>query len=196
MKLERNWKGAYEEDFDENGQSKSIELTGLSVAQKNCLVRAWTYVFGEVPNAMPAEDRTDGVLAVQKSKGKTQWHHLYPQGASIRLAGEDPDRPENMVPLDEFNHVGKGLMGEVEPDSPIIHQDNVKAHRQYYQNKNSYKEVNAERRDKTARGESYWLETYDGWFAWLARFVTDRYQTDKSNDKYPIKKHRSKIKGE
>ena len=192
MKLERSWKKAYEEGFCEDEQSKSIEPTGLSVAQKHWLVRAWTCVFGEVPNAMPVEDRTDGVLAVQKSKGKTQWHHLYPRGASIRLAGEDPDRPENAVPLDEFNHVGKGLVGEVEPDSPIIHQDNVRAHRQYSQNKNSYKEVQAERREKTARGESYWIETYDGWFAGLARFVTSKYQTERPDDKFPAKKHRRK----
>lgn len=192
MKLERNWKKAFNEDFCEDGQSKAIEPTGLSVAQKHWLVRAWTYVFGEIPNAMPVED-CDG-LAVQKSKGKTQWHHLYPQGASIRLAGEDPDRPENMVPLDEFNHVGRGLVGEVEPDSPIIHQDDARAYQQYSQNKNSYKEIHAERRDKTAWGESYWNETYDGWFAGLARFVVAKYQGANSDDKFPVMKHRSKIK--
>ena len=135
MPIERNWKKAYEEGFCEDGQSKSAEPTGLSVAQKHWLVRAWTYVFGEVPNAMPVEKMNGGVLAVQKSRGKTQWHHLYPRGASIRLAGEDPDCPENVVPLDEFNHVGRGLVGEAEPDSPIIHQDNMEAYQQYPQNK-------------------------------------------------------------
>lgn len=194
--IERNWKKAYDEDFCEEGQSVAVEKTGLTVAQKYWLVRAWTFVFGEVPNAMPDEERDDGMLAVKRARDRRNHHHRYPQGASIRLAQDDPDRPENIVPLDEFNHIGRGLVGECEPDSPIIHQDDAWAFQHYNgQHPTSYEIIAKERRDKTSRGESYWNQTYDGWFKGLAEMVVGKYKQAHPEDEWPKHEHRIKRKG-
>jgi len=190
LSIERNWKKSFDPDFDENGQSKAVETTGLTGKQKAWLVRAWSFVFGEVPNAMPEEEAE--TPEPQRARGKRNWHHVYPQGASIRLAANDPDRPENIIPLDEFNHTGRGLIGEVDSTSPIVHQDDTWAHRHYRPNQkpSSYEVVNEARRHRTDRGKNYWNETYDGFFGWLASLVVGKYKQACPEDEWPNRKSR------
>ena len=194
--IERNWKKAYDKDFNQNGQSKAVEHTGLTVAQKHWLVRAWTFVFGEVPNAMPEEEADKP--EPQRARGKRNWHHIYPQGASIRLTANDPDRPENIVPLDEFNHIGRGLVGEADENSPIIHMDSAWADKNYHPDNGeptSYQRLSKVRAQRTDRGREYHNKGYDGFFSWLAGLVVSKYSQEFPDDKFPQRPtHRKGIK--
>ena len=195
MSAERNWKKVYDKDFDQNGESKAVEHTGLTVAQKHWLVRAWSHVFGEIPNAMPEEEADKP--EPQRARGKRNWHHIKPRGSSVRLAAENPDRPENIVPLDEFNHIGRGLVGEQNEDSPIIHKDSAWAYQNYRSDDqvSSYDRVNEARRSRTGRGREYHNKSYDGFFSWLASLVVSKYQQEAPEDKWPQRPiHRKGVK--
>ena len=134
----------------------------------------------------------------QRARGKRNWHHIYPQGASVRLTANDPDRPENIVPLDEFNHIGRGLVGEADEDSPIIHRDSAWADKNYHPDNGeptSYQRVSRVRAQRTDRGKEYHNQKYDGFFGWLASLVVDKYQQEHPEDVWPSRTpHRKGVK--
>lgn len=180
--MKEKWKRAFEIDPETTTESHRVEVTAK---RKAWLVRAWTYFFGYVPNAIPAYNEKKGFFHTPAVKA--QFHHVVPIGESTRLYGEGDEiynDPRNIVPVSEFSHVGKGSTDE----DFIIHQDVHELWKTYHKIKesggNPFKELSIERRKMTDAGLIYHNNDYDEYLLDLADMVVSKYKQDFPNDEY------------
>jgi hypothetical protein len=199
----RHWKRAFDEGYDVESPPTEYS-TGLTKGQKNWLRRAWTDYFGYIPNAMPFYSEEKGFYLLP-SNGTTQWHHVEPQGWTKRVLNNiTPDRPDNLVPIDAINHIGKGYKGEIEDTSfnyvPVKHVDTTWANRNWYRHTqgkigNTHRLVSIQRRELTFKGKPYWNTDFDEYMKELSEQVSWAYINKCPEDLWPIHKKRIKRAG-
>ena len=176
--MKEKWKRAFEIDPESTLESKRVEITAR---RKSWLVRAWTYFFGFLPNAIPAYNEKKGFFNTPAIH--VNWHHITTIGESTRIYGEDHEvynDPRNLVPVSALNHIGDGA----DEDDTVLHPDTQEAKKNYRTNKNSYTDMGAERRRMTDAGLIYHNPDYDTYLRDLADQVVSTYQRDFPQDKY------------
>jgi len=194
MPVPREWKRSFEPDFSEEADNGHEVKTGLSQRQKQWLVRAWTDHYGFVPDAVPRYSEERGFFLVPVIN--CEWHHVCNQGFSKRVISEDPDRPENLVPVSSRSHTGKGRTWQDEEDDLfLIHPDTLEALKQWGLFKNDQianpiLAMVSERARLTHSGILYHDSRLDNHFRMMAEIVTDNYMALHPEDRWPAVKHR------
>ena len=187
----RSWKRAYDPNFDpENPTTPPRE--DLTTQQKNWIVRAWIWMFGTLPNAVPVYNERRGFFHTPAVK--SQIHHIKPIGEMTRLDGNDGyNYPENLAPVSALNHVGTGA----NEDDFVIHEDTQQAQKNYGKfrrgeiKENPYAAMGREGKKKTDKGEIYHNSDYDRYLEEQARLVAEAYARNHPTDKFPPNaKHR------
>lgn len=176
--MKEKWKRAFEIDPETTTESRRVEV---SSHRKGWLIRAWTYFFGFVPNAIPAYNEKRGFFHVPAIH--VNWHHIQTQGESVRIYGEDHtiyNDPRNLVPVSVLNHTGD----DANEEDFVLHPDTQQAKKNYKTNRNSYTEMGIERRRMTDAGLIYHNPDYDTYLRDLADQVVSKYQTEHPEDTY------------
>lgn len=176
--MKEQWKRAFQIDPETTTESHRVEVTAK---RKAWLVRAWTYFFGYVPNAIPAYNEKKGFFHTPAIK--VNWHHIQTQGESVRIYGEDHEvynDPRNLVPVSALNHVGDGA----DDEDFVIHEDTRQAKKNYGRNRNAYADMGTERRKMTDAGLIYHNPDYDTYLRDTADQVVSTYQRDFPQDTY------------
>lgn len=178
----------------EGKRAPDERLPALSLCQKNWLARAWEREFGFVPEAIPRYTEERGVFYVPAIK--VHWHHIRGVAISVYNDGENPHRPENIVPLSARAHIGKGVgLLEVEDDEEVIHESALAALRNYALYKrlggrDPFEVMNEEGRLLARRGLTRHFGLWDRHFEELAARVVSNYTVKNPNDLWPKIKRR------
>jgi len=176
--MKEKWKRAFELDPETTTESRRVEITAR---RKSWLIRAWSYFFGYVPNAIPAYNEKKGFFHAPAIH--VNWHHITTIGESTRIHGEDHEvynDPRNLVPVSALNHVGDGA----DENDTVLHPDTQIAKKSYGSNRNSYADMGKERRKMTDAGLIYHNPEYDTYLRDVADQVVSKYQIEHPEDTY------------
>lgn len=163
--------------------------TGLTHRQKEWIRKAWTEYWGDVQCIFPKFVSLEFEGVYDDCNGQPcELHHIEPQGYSKRVLNQNPDRPENVVPLcAEHHRVGQ-------PDKPLtremqecIHIDAAAAKKAYRgtAKPTSFDRLMAQRKRITDRGEKYWYPLWDEYLKLMAQEVVEAYQHNHPEDTWP-----------
>lgn len=181
--MREKWKRAFEIDPESTTESHRIEVTAR---RKSWLVRAWTYFFGFLPNAIPAYNEKKGFFHTPAIM--VQFHHIVPIQESLRLFGEDNDfynDKRNIAPISELNHIAVGA----DEFDFVIHSDMRginKLYGEYREGKiaNPYQTMGINRKLLTDAGLPYHEVDYDMYLLDLADMVCSKYEVNYPDDRY------------
>ncbi len=191
----RHWKRSFEPGFDVEADNPS-PTTGYTKGQKKWIKRAWMYVTGGWRCQFPVWIGDRGGLC--NSEKHIQIHHINPRGYSALVMQEEPDRPDNGIPICGEHHVrGKKWKKRNRRDQDIIHPDTATAFDSYRGKKqglNPFKIMADKRKEKVKRGETYWIEDNDNYFADRAEIVVNTYVAENTDDVFPKRQRRKRRK--
>lgn len=180
----RHWKHAFDPHIDVEQTTENPRID-LSKRQKDWLKRAWIWVFGFIPNAVPTYSERGGIR--HQEGQSTHWHHITPVGVANRRDEEIYNYPKNLVPVDASNHVGR----EATPDQLIIHEDTKDALKEYGKFKRGeieehpFAKMSRDRREATLHGRDYHDLRLDNHFRKLADEVVTKYIHANPDDRWP-----------
>jgi len=121
-----DWKQAYEPDFG----TRKKEKTNLTKRQRNWIIKMWDTIYNAPEGKHACVHTKDGNLVIT-FREKVQVHHIMPQRFGQQRLGMNRtnlSEPQNLIPLSEDFHVGRGYRGELDHHNnlvPIIHPDIV-----------------------------------------------------------------------
>jgi hypothetical protein len=175
----RRWKYAFEPDCEIEAAPKYP--ANWSKPQIRWLEKAWKEFFkGHIPNAIPILTSTGWKL--NRANGDIEWHHIRPSGISVKKFREDPNYPENAVPLPKKLHTG--------PREDAIHPDIAQAKADYPDYllgiiANPFAAAATDRSQLAKLGITYWESGWDTFFGHLADVVVAKYKARHPENPWP-----------
>lgn len=145
--------------------------------------------YGLIPDAVPRYNEERGFFLVRAIG--VNWHHIRGVLVSILADGEDPHRPENVVPLSARTHTGKGiLLTELDGDETVIHLSAMEAFRAWSRYRQGgaddpFVEMKREGLKLARQGLTRHFGGWDEYFRQLAEEVTRNFRRGHPDDTWP-----------
>lgn len=184
----RQWKDAYDPDFEEGGHNGDQYVGGLSESQKNWVRMAWTAIWGGIHCIFPV---WEGDRARDCGDPEVQLHHVTPQGEARHFLNENPNTSKNIVPLCKEHHI-KGQRGKplTREDQDVVHLDQAWASRHYHDIPNVHEKVRNNAHELVEKGQEYHVPLWDSWFRKKAERTVELYNATEDHKPFPEKKKR------